>query len=510
MHVSHLFSVAILAFGVICLIHPVLCFVQGPSPLKYAPSIPRSRVAAKIQDTEFVASLKDLDNCESGSSARKVMEKAFAGEDSLFASISIPPGASDRGISDGDLAIQTRIRNKKYGIFDVIDLNGDRDADRASAGVLGVFVGSSLSAIAANQNLPGPEIFRFLVVWLFSFAPLALVGYGIATPNELQALLVSLQRRLFPTFRKRMIQHEAGHFLIAHLVGFPIQGYSTNAVKSAVEFFPLNDPNVGKERAKQLGFDKPSEAKETYYDGQEVASNVPYFSKEGRGGEAIEQRSVFRAAKNYTDNPFLKVPSQNQPKQSWPFRGFDHSTIDKLAVVSVAGVCAEILAFGNAEGGLADFNQLAGLFNEAEPELNERDRQNRIRYAMGFTMTQLRLHLGALDAVADVMERQGTVAECVAAIETCKTLSGNDAIFGDYELRRRQKFRLEGIGVLEKLLLGEKTVDEEENRLVEGKGGGYKSEGGLFNISGDDPLYIALGISFLFLAWAINGGISLH
>ena len=476
------------------------------------PIIGSSRLAARIQETEVATSLKDLENCATGSSARKVMEKAFDGEDAFFGSISIPGGASDRGISDGDLAIQTRIRNKKYGVFDVIDLNGDRDADRASAGVLGVFIGSSLSAIVANQNLPGPEILRFLVVWLFSFAPLALVGYGIATPDNLQSFLVSLQRRLFPTFRKRMIQHEAGHFLMAHLIGYPIQGYSTNAVKSAVEFFPLNDPNIGKERAQQLGFDRPSATIDADFGfrDEDVASDAPYFSKEGRGGQVMEQRSVFRNAKNYTDNPFLKVPTENQPKQSWPFRGFDHSTIDKLTVVSVAGVCAEILAFGNAEGGLADFNQLSGLFNEAEPELNERDRQNRIRYGMGYCMTQLRLHLGALDAVADVMERGGSVADCIAAIETCPNQSGNDGIFGDYELRRRQKFRSEGTGILEKILLGEKSVDEEENRLVEGKGGGYKSGGGLLNISGDDPLYIALGIACLFLAWAIAGGITLH
>ena len=163
-----------------------------------------------IKDVNIAKVLQDLDNCKTGSSARKIITTALPEETSLYGSLSIPPGASDRGISDGDLAIQTRIRNKKYGVFDVIDLNGDRDADRASAGVLGVFVASSLSAIVANQNLPGPEFIRFLVVWIFSFAPLALVGYGIATPNELQALLVSLQRTIFPAYRKRMIVHEAG------------------------------------------------------------------------------------------------------------------------------------------------------------------------------------------------------------------------------------------------------------------------------------------------------------
>lgn len=468
------------------------------------------KVEAQELDLEL---LQRLDQCDSGTAARRIMERAIGtGETALYGSISIPPGASDRGISDGDLAIQTKIRNKKYGIFDLIDLNGDRDADRASAGVLGVFLASSFSALAANENLPGPEILRFTVVWILSFTPFALVGYGIATPEKLQALLVSIQRELFPTYRKRMIQHEAGHFLMSHLLGFPIQGYSTNAVKNAVEFYPLNDPSVGPDRANQLGFDQPSRRVDStdVSRRQPIADNAPYFSEEGRGGEIIETQSVFRNSKNYTDNPFLKLPSQMEPTNSWPFRGFDHRTVDSLAAVSVAGVCAEILAFGNAEGGVADFSQLRQIFSSAEPELTERDMENRIRYSLAFTMTQLRLHLGALDALAEVMERSGSIAECVAAIESCPNVSGTDGIFGDYDMRRRQQFRSLGVNVLEKLFLDEKNADAEETRLVDGKGGGYKKEKNrLIKISGDDPLYIALGIACLFLAWATSGGLSL-
>lgn len=473
--------------------------------------VQRSVAADKVQVKELdVELLKRLDQCESGTSARRILEQAI-GKNSLYGSISIPPGASDRGISDGDLAIQTKIRNKKYGIFDLIDLNGDRDADRASAGVLGVFLASSFSAIAANENLPGPEIIRFCVVWILSFTPLALVGYGIATPENLQALLVSIQRELFPTYRKRMIQHEAGHFLMSHLLGFPIQGYSTNAVKNAVEFYPLNDPNVGSDRANRLGFDQPSRRVDPADASRQepVAESAPFFSEEGRGGEIIETQSVFRRSKNYTDNPFLKLPSQMEPTNSWPYRGFDHRTVDSLAAVSLAGVCAEILAFGNAEGGVADFSQLRQIFSSADPELSERDMENRIRFALAFTMTQLRLHLGALDALAEVMERSGSIAECVAAIETCPNVSGSDGIFGDYDLRRRQQFRSLGVNLWEKLFLSEKNADVEETRLVEGKGGGYKKDNKLINISGDDPLYIALGIAFIFLAWAAGGGMTL-
>jgi hypothetical protein len=61
----------------------------------------------------------------------------------------------------------------------------------------------------------------------------------------------------------------------------------------------------------------------------------------------------------------------------------------------------------------------------------------------------------------------------------------------------------------EKVLLGKKNEDTEEMRFIEGRGGGYKEDKRLIRISGDDPLYIALGIAFLFLAWAANGGLKL-
>ena len=177
----------------------------------------------------------------------------------------------------------------------------------------------------------------------------------------------------------------------------------------------------------------------------------------------------------------------------------------------MAGVCSEILAFGNAEGGVADFSQLRQLFSGAEPALNKNEMETRIRYSMGYTMTQLRRHLGALDALAEVMERDGSVRECVEAIETCSNVSGFDGIKGDYEIRRRKEFKEKGFNILEKALLGEKNADTEETRMVEGQGGGYRKEPErLINISGDDPLYIAMGFSFIFFAWASIGGLSLH
>jgi hypothetical protein len=349
------------------------------------------------------------------------------------------------------------------------------------------------------------------VVWIFCFAPLAFVGYGIKDGEKLQTILVQVQRNFFPAYRKRMLQHEAGHFLIGHLLGVPIQGYTANAVKNAVSFYPLSDSDKGRDYANQLGFDKPTKRLQKEEDLWPIPSmpDVPFFSKEGRGGDLAEQRSVFRNAKNYTQNPFLKLRSQNEPTNTWPYRGFDEGTVDQLTVISVAGVCAEILAFGNAEGGVADLGQLREIFYSAEEEIPEREVENRIRFALGFSMSILRQHLGALDALAAVMARDGSVAECVLAIETCDNVNGQDGIMGDYELRRREAFRSEGLGLVERVFLGSgKNIDAVEDRLVEGKGGGSRKE--TFRLTGDDPFYLALAVAATFCVWASAGGLSLH
>jgi len=437
----------------------------------------------------------------------------------LYGSVTIPPGASSKGISDGDLAVQTRMANKKYSIMELIELSGDRDIDRASAALLSLFVGSSLSAVVANQKLPGPEIVRFAVVWILSFLPFAFVGYGLNDIENVQAVLVSVQRNVFPVYRKRLIQHEAGHFLMGHLLGYPVRDYTTNSVKNAVELFPFADADSGSDYSRRLGFDvgarRAAEEETTAAKaGPPRDPDAPFFGPDGRGADIVERQSVFRreAAEKENDySTFLKLPSDNEPSKAWPYRGFDDGAIDALSAISVAGVCAEILAFGNAEGGVADFGQLRQIFNSAEEELSDRDCDNRIRFALAFAMTQLRRHLGALDALADAMERGGSVEECIVAIETCDNQSGQDGILGDYEQRRKEMFRADGSWV-ERLFLGTgKSADDEEDRFVEGKGGGgLREKKKLIQLTGDDPLYAALAVSFVFLVWASSGGLSLH
>ena len=324
-----------------------------------------TRTNSKFLDEALL--VQELGLCQTGTAARTILERALFPNNHnisshtnenivppLFASMIIPRGLSDQILSDSDLAIQTRMASSRYSIFDVIDNSGNRDIDRASAAIFVTFVGSSLSAIAAQENLPGPEIVRFLVVWLLTFAPFVLVGYGLSGATEqLAAVLLQIQRTLFPSYRTRMVQHEAGHLLASYLLGIPIQGYATNARSACVQFYPFNDPDSGRNKAQQLGFDRPLSSNKANTNAEEnvpiYIDEKPFFSENGAGGDIVSTQSVFRNVKNYTENPFLKLattvePSQN-PKQSWPYRGFTHDMIDKVRWIDVYSVVFSFLLF---------------------------------------------------------------------------------------------------------------------------------------------------------------------
>ena len=464
------------------------------------------------------ASLQRLNQVTSAAQARQLLQQATQDNPNrLFASIQIPTGASSRGISDGDLAIQTRLVNKQYTMEELCfdSVSGQRDANRASWAVVCIMTASISSTILVQSVTIGPEILRFLLAWCASFAPLFFAGYGIARTEQLQAVLANVQRQLFPSYRKRLLQHEAGHFLMGHLLGWPIQNYQLDSgLQQAVLFYPLADALVGETRAQQLGFDANKNRKDDQVLVQQDEDSAPFYSPQGRGQRDFMEKSVFRQSQQNNDEKmqkrqeFSRLPKLQDPTTVWPYQGFSDAVLDQITVVSVAGVCAELLLTGSAEGGVADLQQLSIILKEASAEtLTERDVRNKIRYALGFTMSQLRRHLGVLDALADAMDRGKSVADCVLVMETCTNMSGQTLTVPDYELQRRRAYR--EANWMERKLLGEnKHLDAGENRYVEGKGGGSRKQ--TVRLTGDDPLYLALALSFCFLVWASNGGLSLH
>jgi hypothetical protein len=448
------------------------------------------------KEVDWTTLTERLNHCTSGTQARNALQQV-APTLRYYQSVVIPAGAATRDLSDGDLAIQTRTTASRYGILDLIDVSGNREADRFSIGIGATLLVSSALAIAINQSpllLMGPDILRFLLVWVLVFLPLGLIGFGMRDASVLQSLLVRWQERIDPQLRRRRIQHEAGHFLMGHLLGWPIQGYNMDADSNsmaAVQFYPLADPDVGRDTARQLGFDPLRRRNETVSstaDGHSVARDaVPYFRPE-RGA----------ASSSVSDDP-LSV---------WPYRGLTEATLDLLAVISVSGMVAEILALGNAYGGRTDLEQLREFIQFAESD-NDNAMEKRVRFALGFAMAVLRRHLPQLDALTKVMERGGSVAECIQAIERTSTIA-----ISDYEVQRRQQMR-SNRSFLERVkpLLGiaeAPNIDSpmDEDRWVTGKGGGARKQ--VTRLAGDDPLYFALSAAAVFLAWASVGGISLH
>jgi len=136
---------------------------------------------------DLAKSLQGLETCKTGSAARELLENTFkecssnnnddknAQAQSRYKSVSIPRGATEVSIRDGDLATQTGIRGKS--VADLIETDGSREVDRASVFLICLIVASSALAVVVYNSLTGvPEILRFVIVWLLSFAPLAFVG----------------------------------------------------------------------------------------------------------------------------------------------------------------------------------------------------------------------------------------------------------------------------------------------------------------------------------------------
>lgn len=91
------------------------------------------------------------------------------------------------------------------------------------------------------------------------------------------------------------------------------------------------------------------------------------------------------------------------------------SSLDVFASVALAGVAAEWLRFGVAEGGVGDVRQLDALlralgFTQAKAD-------GEVRWAVLNTVTLLRRHEGVHDAATAAMQRGESVARVIAVIE---------------------------------------------------------------------------------------------
>ena len=100
----------------------------------------------------------------------------------------------------------------------------------------------------------------------------------------------------------------------------------------------------------------------------------------------------------------------------------DHRQIDVLCGVSLAGVVAESIKFGDGLGGFADLSQLQGFISRATPRLDDKQQKERVRWGCVSAYTTLKRNEVALDRLIDARAAGASVPECIQILEEAPRL----------------------------------------------------------------------------------------
>ena len=196
---------------------------------------------------------------------------------------------------------------------------------------------------------------------IFNIPPVvpAAITFGIlslATADTLSwnSRGVSLLLDLFASAqqRQRIINHEAGHFLTAYFLGIPIKGYTLTAWEVL--------------RQGQLG----------------------------RGGVNFDPQTL-------TAEPFDLEKMR--------------LTLDRFCTVWMAGVAAEKIVYGDAQGGAEDRQQLRQALTMAGlPEIGHTQKE---RWAQLQATNLLTRHQKSYEALVEAMEQRASVEDCYRVIQ---------------------------------------------------------------------------------------------
>ncbi|MCO5583062.1 hypothetical protein L7F22_036969 [Adiantum nelumboides] len=213
-------------------------------------------------------------------------------------------------------------------------------------------IGAVLAGVVVWQTLQ-PSQFQVLSTFV---ALLLISGIDLVVNNGgVEALLLdTIARIVSEKYKNRVAQHEAGHFLIAYLLGIIPKSYTL--------------------------------------------SSLDAYRKEG-------SLSV-QAGTTFVDTQF-----QEEVKSGKLSAG----SLNVYSCIALAGVATEYLLFGVAEGGLADVQQLDRLMRSLNFTQMKADSQ--VRWAVLNTVTILRRHKGILLKLASAMLSNKSVGECINLIE---------------------------------------------------------------------------------------------
>lgn len=166
------------------------------------------------------------------------------------------------------------------------------------------------------------------------------------------SLVIDWLSRFSPEYRARVARHEAGHFLVATLLDIPVTGYTL----SAWEAFRQGQP--------------------------------------GSGGVSFGSEELDTAAQQGV------LPAQ---------------LLDRYCTVLMAGIAAETLVYGNAEGGGDDRQKFRILWAQLQRPNSEGEQKE--KWALFQAKTLIKDYQSAYEALVTALEQRASVDECRQRIE---------------------------------------------------------------------------------------------
>jgi len=225
-----------------------------------------------------------------------------------------------------------------------------------------------------------PTTLNLLSVSVFAFVLLSLVGpllnispnavaialtgiAGILALDRFVAqgkggnLLIDIVSGQSSDYRQRIVHHEAGHFLVAHLLGISVESYTLSAWEA-------------------------------------IKVGLP-----GLGGVVLNTEAVEIAA----------VDGALSTQQ-----------LNRYCIIGMAGIAAETQTYGSAEGGQDDQVRLRQLWQQAkgnENAGNENTVETQLRWALLQAQTLIEKQAASYAALVSAMNERASVADCQAQIE---------------------------------------------------------------------------------------------
>jgi len=254
-----------------------------------------------------------------------------------------------------------------------LGLRSQADQDKTLRAVSAVSVAGICGATLIEGSAL-PVSIRTGLTSVAALAPFATLIAGVALPDVLQRALMAVWR-LDPKYRRRQAYHEAGHLLIGMLLGLQIVSYNAASPDGNGAAVRLSPPDARS---------------------WDASRGLVSDSDEAAAGAACED-----------------------------------ALLDALLVLSMGGVAAEVLACGDAEGGVSDVAQArcflerkwsTGVQSAPTRRTARAKQDDRIRWATLFALTLLQRHRASLDAVVEAFDEGADVGACLCAAQNAAAL----------------------------------------------------------------------------------------